>query len=102
MNIYIANFDTAWSDANLKEVFLPYGEVKTAQVMMDGFTERSRGFGYIAMPSDEEAETAIAALHGKELNGQKITVKQGNPPEERKGSYKAGNSVVNPYRFKRN
>lgn len=102
MNIYVANFDTAWNDDNLKELFLPYGEVKATQIMMDGFTERSRGFGYVDMPNESAAETAISALHGKESNGQKLIVKLGNPPEERKGSYKVSNTGVNPYRFKKN
>ena len=102
MNIYVANFDTKWNDENLKELFLTYGNVQSAQVMIDGFTERSRGFGYVEMPDAQEAETAIKALHATELNGGTLTVRQADPREEKKGSYKVGNGGINPYRFKKN
>ena len=101
MNIYVANFDTAWKDEDLKALFQPFGAVSAARVMIDGFTERSRGFGYVEMPDEKEAGAAIAALNQTEQQGRKLTVAQTDPREERKGSYKVGNGGVNPYRFKK-
>lgn len=102
MKIYIANFDTRWTDEDLKTFFLPYGTVQSAQVMMDGFTEKSRGFGYVEMPDENEAETAIKALHDTDQDGRKLTVTKADPKVERKGSYKVGSGGVNPYRFRKN
>lgn len=102
MNIYVGNFDTQWTDDNLKNLFAPYGTVNTAHVMIDGFTEQSRGFGYVDMPDETEASKAITALNQSEQNGLKLTVQQADPRVERKGSYKVGNGGVNPYRFKKN
>lgn len=102
MNIYVGNFDTTWTNENLKELFASYGTVEKAQVMIDGFTERSRGFGYVEMPDEDAAGKAINELDQSELNGLKLSVSQAAPREERKGSYKVGNSGVNPYRFRRN
>ena len=102
MNIYIANFDTQWNDTQLEALFLTYGKVDSATVMMDGFTEKSRGCGYVQMPSDEEAALAIASLHQREINGLTLSVTQAPLPDERKGSYKVGNGGINPYRFKKN
>lgn len=102
MNILVANFDTQWTNDKLKELFTPYGKVDTALVMMDAFTERSRGFGYVEMPDETEANKAIAALNKSELNGLSLAVSQTGPREERKGSYKVGSGGINPYRFKKN
>jgi RNA recognition motif-containing protein len=101
MNIYVANLDTQWNDDRLREMFVPYGTVDSAKVMIDGFTERSRGFGYVEMPVDEEALAAIAALNETEVGGKKLSLKQADPREVRKGSYKVGNGGINPYRFKK-
>ena len=102
MNIYVANFDTQWTNENLKELFFPFGAVDKALVMMDAFTERSRGFGYVQMPDEAEASKAITALNQSELNGLRLTVSKADPKEERQGSYKVGNGGINPYRFKKN
>lgn len=101
MNIYVANFDTQWSDAHLKELFTPYGTVDSADVMIDGFTEQSRGFGYVEMPDETQANKAIAELNQTEQNGLRLTVSKAEPRDKRQGSYKVGNSV-NPYRFRKN
>lgn len=102
MNIYVANFDSKLTNETLKELFSPYGMVDKALVMMDVFTDQSRGFGYVEMPDETEANQAIIALHQSELNGLKLTVSKADPIPERKGSYKVGNGSVNPYRFKKN
>lgn len=102
MNIYVANFDTAWKDEDLRQLFTPYGEVASASVEMDVFTDKSRGFGYVEMPDEASAQTAIEALHQKEMNGKPLEVKLAEPKVVNKGSYKVGNGGVNPYRFKKN
>lgn len=102
MNIYIGNFGTQFTDEELKNLFMPYGEVSSAEIAMDGFTETSRGFGYVQMPVDDEARAAIAALNQKDVNGQSLQVREADPVEIKRGSYKVGSGGVNPYRFKRN
>ena len=102
MNIYVANFSTALKNEDLKNLFASYGEVTSAEIAIDGFTEKSRGFGYVEMPNDAEAKAAIAALNQKEVDGLQLKVQEAEPRELRKGSYKVGNGGVNPYRFKKN
>jgi RNA recognition motif-containing protein len=102
MNIYITQLDTQWKDMDLKNLFAPYGEVASAEISIDSFTDKSRGFGYVEMPNDEEAQKAIKALNETEVNGQKISVQQAEPKDVRKGSYKVGNGAVNMYRFRKN
>lgn len=102
MKIYVGNFDTQWNDENLKGLFGTYGQVTSATVMMDLFTERSRGFGYVTMPNDAEASAAIEELNGAEIESRVLTVKMSEPEKGKSGSYKVGNGGVNPYRFKKN
>lgn len=102
MNILISNLDTQLKNDDLRTLFTPYGDVQNAEIAIDAFTDRPRGFGYVEMPQDEQAQAAITALHGSELAGQVITVTQAEARQERKGSYKVGNGAVNVYRFKKN
>ena len=102
MNIYVGNFNTQWTSENLKALFAPYGTVDKALVMMDAFTERSRGFGCVEMADEVAAGKAIGALDQSELNGLKLTVSKAETRKERKGSYKVGNGGINSYRFKKN
>ena len=101
MNIYIANLEDTIDNAKLKEIFSPYGEVKTAEIAKDLFTDVSRGFGYVEM-EDEAAQNAIRELNQTVLNNLTITVKEAPPKQEKKGSYKVGNGDVNIYRFRKN
>ena len=101
MNIYVANFDLAWKDEDLRQLFTPFGEVASAAVEMDVFTDKSRGFGYVEMPDDAQAQAAIDALHQKDVNGNQLDVKQATPKVVNKGSYKVGSGGVNPYRFRK-
>lgn len=82
MNIFVGNlsFDTA--DEDLKQAFEPHGQVSSAQVIMDRDTSRSRGFGFVEMPNDEEAKAAIAAVNGKELQGRAVRVNEARPRTE--------------------
>jgi cold-inducible RNA-binding protein len=101
MNIYIANLDNSIDEARLRELFTPYGEVQSAEIVMDVFTGMSRGFGYVEM-DDASAQTAIKELHQTVLHTLTITVEEAPSRREQKGSYKVGTIAVNPYRFKKN
>lgn len=83
MNIFVArlNFDTTSED--LGDAFAQFGEVDSAKVIMDRYTGRSRGFGFVEMPHEEEAFQAIEALNGSGLQGNDIVVKKAEPRENR-------------------
>jgi RNA recognition motif-containing protein len=101
MNIYIENLDPAIDNERLKEIFSSYGEVKSAEVVKDAFTDVSRGFGYVEM-DDEAARNAVNGLNQTLLNELKLTVREAASKTERKGSYKVGTGAVNLYRFRKN
>jgi len=102
MNIYVAKFDTQWKKEDLNEIFAPYGNVSSSTIEMDAFTDKSRGFGYVEMPDEEQAKAAIIALNQAEVKGCQIIVHEAEPKELKRGSYKVGSGGVNPYRFKKN
>jgi RNA recognition motif-containing protein len=79
--IYVGNLDYAVGDSDLEKMFAPHGTVQSAQVVMDRDTGRSKGFGFVEMGSEEEAQAAIAALNGKEIEGRTITVNEARPRE---------------------
>ena len=79
MYISVTNLDINLTDKDLLTLFAPFGEVKSAVIAMDAFTDQSRGFGYVEMPSEEEAHAAVSALHQKELSGQVISVQEREP-----------------------
>jgi RNA recognition motif-containing protein len=85
MNIFAAklSFDTQSED--LRELFEEFGEVSTASVITDKFTGKSKGFGFVEMPNDEEARKAISELNESEFDGRTIVVKKAEPREERGG-----------------
>lgn len=79
MNIFVAQLDYAIQESKLQSLFEEYGEVSSVKIIMDKFTGRSKGFGFIEMPEDGAAQNAIDALNGKEIEGRAIVVKQANP-----------------------
>jgi len=85
MNIFVAklNFDTR--EDYLREVFEEYGEVTSATIIMDKFTGKSKGFGFVEMANDDEAQKAIDDLNESELDGRTIVVKKAEPRESRGG-----------------
>lgn len=99
MNIFAAklSFDTQSDD--LREVFEEYGEVSSATVIMDKFTGRSKGFGFVEMPNDDEAQNAINALNDSELHGRTIVVKKAEPREERGPRHGGGGGGGNRRNF---
>ena len=101
MNIHITNLSTQMTNEDLKKLFTPYGEVASAEIAMDSFTDLPRGFAYVEMPDDESGLAAISALNNTDVSGSKVNVQQAKPLDVRKGSYKVGNGAVNVYRIRR-
>lgn len=83
MNIYVSNLGFAVQDAELSQLFAGYGQVSSAKVILDKFTNQSRGFGFVEMPDDAAANTAIAELNGKTVDGRAIKVTEARPREEK-------------------
>ena len=83
MNIYVSNLSFNVQDEDLREFFAEYGEVTSAKVITDKFTNRSRGFGFVEMADDEAAKKAIAELNGGVVEGRTINVTEAKPREER-------------------
>ena len=96
MNIFVAklNFDT--SESELQRAFEAFGPVDSVKIIMDKFTGRSKGFGFVEMPNDDEAQAAINDLNDQELDGRTIVVKKAEPRENRDsrggggGGYRGG------------
>jgi RNA recognition motif-containing protein len=82
MNIYVSNLSFAVQDEDLKEFFTEYGEVTSAKVITDKFTQRSRGFGFVEMSDDAAAQKAIQELDGGMVDGRAIKVTVAKPREE--------------------
>ena len=83
MNIYVGNLSWSTSEDELNNLFSGYGEVTSANIIMDRFTGRSRGFGFVEMSNDEEGQAAIDALNGTEFGGRTLKVNVARPREER-------------------
>ncbi|HTU22463.1 MAG TPA: RNA-binding protein [Gemmataceae bacterium] len=79
--LYVGNLGYGVTDGELEKMFLPHGSVQSAQVIMDRDTGRSKGFGFVEMDTDAEAQAAIAALNGKDANGRALTVNEAKPRE---------------------
>ncbi|WP_276479649.1 RNA recognition motif domain-containing protein [Paraflavitalea pollutisoli] len=83
MNIYVSNLSFNVNDEDLHDFFADYGEVSSAKVITDKFTQKSRGFGFVEMSDDEAARKAIAELDGGIVEGRAIKVTEARPREER-------------------
>lgn len=83
--LYVGNLVFSTTDSDLQELFEPFGYVQSAQVVVDRETGRSKGFGFVEMGSDQEAQSAIQELNGKEVNGRALTVNEARPREDRGG-----------------
>src|SRR5205823_3367265 len=79
--LYVGNLTYGVNSSDLEQMFAAHGTVQSAQVIMDRDTGRSKGFGFVEMGSDEEAQAAIAALNGKEVDGRRLTVNEARPKE---------------------
>jgi RNA recognition motif-containing protein len=80
--LYVGNLTYGVTDSTLLQMFEPHGTVQSAQIIMDRDTGRSMGFGFVEMGSDQEAQAAIAALNGKEVDGRSLTVNEAKPRAE--------------------
>jgi RNA recognition motif-containing protein len=86
MNIYVGNLSWGLKDQDLANLFTPFGEVASAKIVMDKFTQRSKGFGFVEMPNDEQAQAAIAQLNGSEIEGRNLVVNESRPKEGGSGN----------------
>lgn len=91
MRIYVGNFPYETTDTDLTKAFSAHGTVTSAQVTTDRFTGKSRGFGFVEMANNTEAEAAIQALNGKDMNGRPLTVNEARAREERGTGNGGGN-----------
>lgn len=85
MNIFVANLNFKLSNDELQDLFEQFGEVSSARIITDHESGRSRGFAFVEMPNDEEAEDAIATLNETDFGGRTIVVKEARPRDNRGG-----------------
>ena len=88
--LYVGNLSYNIRDDDLNQAFAQYGSVSSAKVMMDRDTGRSKGFGFVEMSSDAEAQSAINGMNGQALDGRAIVVNEARPREERPGGFGGG------------
>ena len=88
--LYVGNLSYDISKTDLEQMFAVHGAVSSAQVITDRETQRSKGFGFVEMGTDQEAQAAIAALNGKSIDGRALTVNEARPQEPRSGGGGAG------------
>ncbi|MFH1313827.1 MAG: RNA-binding protein [Candidatus Eisenbacteria bacterium] len=84
MNIYVGNLSYEVTEDDLKQAFEAHGEVASANVISDKFTGRSRGFGFVEMPKDDEGRAAIEAINGMDLKGRALNVNEARPRDNSK------------------
>lgn len=88
--LYVGNLSYDTNDGDLQQMFGAFGTVQSAQIVTDRDTGRSKGFGFVEMGSDQEAQAAINVLNGKEVNGRPLTVNEARPREGRGGGRSGG------------
>lgn len=90
MNIYVGNLSRETTEDDLRQAFEAFGQVESASVIKDRFTGESRGFGFVEMPSKDEAQAAITGMNGKDLMGRALNVNEARPRTERRGGRGGG------------
>ena len=85
--LYVGNLSYEVTDSDLQNLFVPHGAVQSAQVIMDRDTGRSKGFGFVEMDSDAQAQAAVTALNGHEVAGRALNVSEARPREERSNTF---------------
>ena len=88
--LYVGNLAYSVRDDTLQQAFSPYGSVTSARVMMDRETGRSKGFGFVEMGSDAEAQAAINGMNGQSIDGRAVVVNEARPREDRPGGFGGG------------
>ncbi|GAA4332399.1 RNA-binding protein [Flaviaesturariibacter amylovorans] len=91
MNIYVSNLDFNMGNQELQDLFTPFGEVTSSNVISDKFTGRSRGFGFVEMTDDTAARTAMSTIDATEVGGRTINVKEANAKPARPAGIPIGN-----------
>ena len=92
MNLYVGSLHYSTSEAELKELFTEYGEVTSAKIIIDKYSGRSKGFGFVTFPNDEDAKKAIKEMNDKEVEGRNLKVNEARPMEERPPRREGGRS----------
>jgi RNA recognition motif-containing protein len=95
MNIYVSNLGYNFRDEELKNLFASFGAVSSAKVIIDKFTSKSKGFGFVEMPDKAAAEKAIKELNGTMADGRSISVSEARPKEDRGGGSRGGGGGYN-------
>ena len=85
MNIYVGNLSYELTDEDLRMAFETYGQVESVKIIKDKYNGHSKGFGFVEMPEKAEAQSAINALHGKELKGKMLNVNEARPRSDKRG-----------------
>ena len=83
MNIYVGNLPYSLSESELHDAFAEFGDVSSVNILIDRETGRARGFGFVEMPNQAEAEAAVGYLNGKDLGGRTLRVNEARPRERR-------------------
>lgn len=99
MNIYVGNLSYEVSEQDLQEAFQSFGQVASVAIIKDKFTNQSKGFGFVEMPSRSEAESAIAGLNGKDLKGRALNVNEARPKSDSGGGGGGGRRGRGPRYF---
>jgi len=86
MKMYVGNLSFNVTEEDLKDMFTEYGDVESVNIVLDRFSKQSRGFGFVEMQNNSEADKAIKALNGSELKGRNIKISQSEPNRRKKGS----------------
>ena len=85
MNIYVGNLSYEANEEDLRQAFDAYGQISSVRVITDRDSGRSKGFGFVEMPNDAEAQSAISGLNGQELQGRSLKVNEARPRSEGRG-----------------
>ena len=85
MNIYVGNLSFETSDEDLRQAFEAFGQVDSASVIKDKFSDQSRGFGFVEMPTNDEAKAALSGLDGIDLKGRNLKVNEARPRNDSRG-----------------
>jgi RNA recognition motif-containing protein len=87
MNLYVSNLGDQITDESLRAIFATHGEVNSSKIIKDHTTGNSRGFGFIDMPNDSHAQSAMDKINGTIVNGRNVSVKEAKPRPEPKGTF---------------
>lgn len=90
MNIYVGNLSREVTEGDMRQAFEAFGQVTSVNIIKDKFSNESRGFGFVEMPSRDEGQAAIAGLNGQDLKGQTLNISEARPRSEGRGGGRGG------------